>query len=254
MEKKRDYKKEVYLSRYILVYIIGFIILIISYIYNNEGFFLISLALIVISIFLHFLYLSTHIKKRFNKELTKEEYKKIYSYINKCRKLKIPDKKIKENLINVGWKINKIDYIFNIKLERKKERKKPLKIKLIKFKFPKINLPRIKIPSINLIKFLSKLKPRLKKKEIVSKPEIKPGESKKYKIFIKPSIKIAETDFDRLVNVVNSVGVIKISAVAKIFNISTKKVEEWSKILENHNLLKLHYPPLGEPELRKWEE
>ena len=60
-----------------------------------------------------------------------------------------------------------------------------------------------------------------------------------------------ETDFDKLYNLVQKKGKVKMSGVAKTFKIKRKKAEEWARILEDHNLLKVHYPPIGEPELIK---
>lgn len=63
-------------------------------------------------------------------------------------------------------------------------------------------------------------------------------------------LKRYETNFDRLIIILNRYKSVKISVFAKAFNISRQQIEEWAEILENHNLLEVHYPFLGEPELR----
>ncbi len=63
-----------------------------------------------------------------------------------------------------------------------------------------------------------------------------------------------ETDFDMLVNVVNQRGRIKLSEAAQTFKVSLKHIEEWGRILEEHDLLKVHYPAFGEAELVKKHE
>lgn len=60
-----------------------------------------------------------------------------------------------------------------------------------------------------------------------------------------------ETYFDALYKIVEKKGRVKLSVVAKYFGVDRKKVEEWASILEEHNLLKMHYPAVGEPELIK---
>ena len=59
-----------------------------------------------------------------------------------------------------------------------------------------------------------------------------------------------ETDFDKLYNYVKDNGTIKLKDIAKMFNLTEKQAEEWAQILSHEDLLKLHYPPFGEPELQ----
>ncbi len=58
-----------------------------------------------------------------------------------------------------------------------------------------------------------------------------------------------ETDFDKLIRLVQKYQTLRLSEVAKIFDIAPEKAEEWGKILEEHGLLHIHFPPIGEPEL-----
>ena len=71
---------------------------------------------------------------------------------------------------------------------------------------------------------------------------------------LKPIRGVSQTQFDELVNLVNKTGIVKVSEVAKKFGIPKQLAEEWGKILEDHKLVTLHYPTLGELELRKWKK
>lgn len=62
-----------------------------------------------------------------------------------------------------------------------------------------------------------------------------------------------ETDIDKLYRIVDKYKIVKLSEVKKVFNITNEKAEEWAKILETHDLIKIHYPPFGEAEL-KWKQ
>ncbi len=59
------------------------------------------------------------------------------------------------------------------------------------------------------------------------------------------------TPIDELFEIVMRVGRIKLGTAAKKFGAKKQQVEEWAKILEEHGLIEIHYPPFGEPELRK---
>jgi hypothetical protein len=58
-----------------------------------------------------------------------------------------------------------------------------------------------------------------------------------------------ETDVDKLYELTKEKGIIKIKEAAKILGIDTDQVEEWGRILEEHKLVRLRYPPVGEPVL-----
>lgn len=210
MKKRRGDKTNLYSIEYLILYIFGSIILIVSYLYDMSSFFLVGLLIMVISLYLS--YMSSNLK-------------------GKGIKVAKPKKK---------------------KPRVKKKRKK----KHLKFKLPKLKIPKVKLPKIKSKKFkLPKLKiPQIKLRKKPIKPKLRTDQGRKLRFVIKHSGKITETDFDVLVKVVNQVGIIKVSSVAKIFGISVKQAEGWGKILEKHNLLQLHYPPIGEPELRKWKD
>jgi hypothetical protein len=56
-----------------------------------------------------------------------------------------------------------------------------------------------------------------------------------------------ETEVDQLYELVKKNGMVKIKAVAKRFNVKREQIEEWGRILEEHDLAILHYPPFGDP-------
>ncbi|MBI2140376.1 hypothetical protein HYU14_05610 [Candidatus Woesearchaeota archaeon] len=63
-----------------------------------------------------------------------------------------------------------------------------------------------------------------------------------------------QTDLDAVYALLESYGKIKISAIAKFFQIDHKMAEEWAAILQDHDLAEIHYPAFGGPELRKWNK
>ena len=56
-----------------------------------------------------------------------------------------------------------------------------------------------------------------------------------------------------LKRLVDEKGKIKLTDVSRYFGISKELAEEWGRILEEHGLVKLHYPAIGELELQKWK-
>ncbi len=56
-----------------------------------------------------------------------------------------------------------------------------------------------------------------------------------------------ETNIDRLYELVRKKGFVKVAEVSKELGIDKDQIEEWGRILEDHKLLKLHYPPVGDP-------
>lgn len=59
-----------------------------------------------------------------------------------------------------------------------------------------------------------------------------------------------KTDLDKLYTLLNERKKLTVSEIAKSFDVSKKEAEEWGKILQEQNLIELHYPTVGEPELR----
>lgn len=58
-----------------------------------------------------------------------------------------------------------------------------------------------------------------------------------------------ETDVDRLYELIRDKGLLKVKDAAKLLKIENDQVEEWGRILEEHGLVRLRYPPVGEPVL-----
>lgn len=64
-----------------------------------------------------------------------------------------------------------------------------------------------------------------------------------------------ETNIDKLLALVKEKGAIKLNdTLSNSLKVSKTQVEEWAMILEEHNLVELHYPAIGEPEIRRLKE
>ena len=62
-----------------------------------------------------------------------------------------------------------------------------------------------------------------------------------------------ETDIDSLYLIIEKFKSVKFSEIAEVFKIDKTKAEQWAKILESHELVIIHYPAFGEPEV-KWKQ
>lgn len=60
---------------------------------------------------------------------------------------------------------------------------------------------------------------------------------------------VLETDVDKLYELIRDKGILKVNDASKKLGIRVEHVERWGRILEEHKLIKLHYPPIGEPVL-----
>jgi len=64
-----------------------------------------------------------------------------------------------------------------------------------------------------------------------------------------------KTTIDKLYELVLDCGVVRINdELSKKIGVSKTQVEEWAMVLEEHNLVELHYPAIGEPEIRKMHD
>lgn len=64
--------------------------------------------------------------------------------------------------------------------------------------------------------------------------------------------KMVETKIDTLFNLVDKRSKLKINEkLAKELGVSKARIEEWAVILEEHNLVTINYPAIGEPEITK---
>ena len=93
-----------------------------------------------------------------------------------------------------------------------------------------------------------------KEKIILKKPEIQMPIKRRLPITqIKNLVKQKsqyQTDIDLLYLLLKEYKLIKLSEIVEIFGITKEKAEEWALILEESNLAILHYPAMGETELR----
>lgn len=60
---------------------------------------------------------------------------------------------------------------------------------------------------------------------------------------------LIETPVDKLVILAKRKNGITSSEAAKLLGVSESQVEDWVRILEGHDLLKLEFPPIGEPKI-----
>lgn len=58
-----------------------------------------------------------------------------------------------------------------------------------------------------------------------------------------------ETKPDMLYRMVNLRGKVSVAESAKIFGVVEKQIESWALVLEEHKLIKIHYPAFGKPVL-----
>jgi len=58
-----------------------------------------------------------------------------------------------------------------------------------------------------------------------------------------------KTEIDELYELIQTKKKIRYIEAMKKFSIDKKKIEHWAKILEENNLIDIHYPAFGEPEL-----
>ena len=67
--------------------------------------------------------------------------------------------------------------------------------------------------------------------------------------------KTVATSIDQLYNMVQKYKRLRINdALARKLRVKRSQIEGWAMILEEHNLIELHYPTIGEPEIRKIEK
>ncbi len=64
---------------------------------------------------------------------------------------------------------------------------------------------------------------------------------------------IARTPIDHMLEIVKERGSVDISALSSEMNVPENVIENWARILEEHKLLSLEYPPIGKPRLVVYE-
>jgi len=88
----------------------------------------------------------------------------------------------------------------------------------------------------------------LEKTEKITVPSAQ-AEGEKIKKTVQEGVKI-ETNIDKLYQIVEKYGKIRINdALAAALKVTKVQIEEWAMILEEHGLLELRYPTIGEPEI-----
>ena len=96
------------------------------------------------------------------------------------------------------------------------------------------------------------------KMEVEFVTRIPDGELKhiRHKVNDYSDILTLETSIDKLYEMVQKEGEIKIRDAAKRFGVEAELIEEWGRVLENHELVEMHYPAFGELVLRSkdWTE
>lgn len=65
------------------------------------------------------------------------------------------------------------------------------------------------------------------------------------------SARSMETPIDKLLEIVTMKGSVRIDQAARAFKVKEKQIDEWARILEEHNLIEIHYPAMGKPILKR---
>jgi len=211
---------------------------------------IVGLLLFSLIIFMRPLVLSVIRIKKEKREIKKKEKIKRASEREerKEEKLRLKEEKMRRRLLE---KKKRREEKLRLKEEKRKRKEEEKRRKLLEREKEKL---KEKKPG-----FFSRLfEKRFKKEE---GREIKEEEKrpKKEKIplvkELSKSLKIEigeyETDIDVLYKIIEKKGRIKLSAIARYFGIDKRKAEEWAAILEEHKLAEIHYPAIGEPELRR---
>jgi len=64
----------------------------------------------------------------------------------------------------------------------------------------------------------------------------------------------SDTDIDGLYNILKEKKKLNLGTIARTFKITKENALDWSKILENHELVIIDYPTFGEPTIRIYEK
>jgi hypothetical protein len=60
-----------------------------------------------------------------------------------------------------------------------------------------------------------------------------------------------ETPLDELLELIMKKGTVRLVDAAKAFHVKESQLEEWARLLEEHELIEIHYPTIGKPILKK---
>jgi len=87
---------------------------------------------------------------------------------------------------------------------------------------------------------------------IVTKEDIIRGITKEFfEKSMKGEMSVIKTDIDKLISIVERKGPISILALSKELNVDPEQIEEWSKILEEREMIEIEYHAIGPPKLRR---
>ncbi len=178
--------------------------------------------------------------------------------LNKFKNLNLLNK-TRDNILNLGSKIKKD--INKLKINKKNNfLKKIITTKKVNTENTKLNKENKKPFSLNtkkIIDYKNKFFP-LKKKErpvfinIKQETNLLKNEAIKKKIEAKKETKnVLKTQFDDIVDLVETKERIPLSEITSKFNIDKKIAQEWGEILSDNDLIDYHIPAFGEPEFRK---
>ena len=204
-------------------------------------------------------------------------------YIQDCLKAKYPPEKIKAAALQAGWPQHLVDTAFTQRTTTPAQRskKKPLIILgslilllvillVVFYATDMLMLSDISalfsetpleiliaggvlllIIIVVLVLYMTKL--FKKRKQLAVQQQDKAVQEIKTQLNTQQTVQTADgsfqTDFDKLLQLVQERKKISLAEVAKSFNIPKEKAEDWGKILKEQDLLILNYPTVGEPEL-----
>ncbi len=124
----------------------------------------------------------------------------------------------------------------------------PYWIKNLKYASPKFYLGAIALLIGITIIFVLRIRKTVEKKKVEYKLQ-----EEEHVVAIKKELEAApsafQTDLDRLYQILVERGKISFNEITKAFNVTKEQAEEWGKILKEQDLVTIHYPPFGEPEL-----
>lgn len=260
-EKLKKFEHKIKIN-YDIFFLFGLVVVIIAYILSNWITAVLGLILMVVSLVAHHL---ANKKNKIKEKITKPEKtipdkapEKLQLLLEKpaaniLTKIKQEEKKAKEEEYSEKLKLKELQRTIK---EEEKQRKREEKLIQKSEKLAKAD-EKIKQKAIDKEK--KRLEKINKSKEKILMKEKALGKTQKNRKEIERIIKMKsslnlksryETDFDRMLLLIEKYERLKFSDAAKIFGISMDKVEEWAAILEQHKILKIHYPAIGEPELR----
>ncbi|MFH1294328.1 MAG: hypothetical protein ABIH90_00105 [Candidatus Aenigmatarchaeota archaeon] len=147
---------------------------------------------------------------------------------------------------------------FEMTDEKKKKTKEHTAVHKAKRKIAKPKIPK------HVVEKREKPKPHKGKVHGKGKMEVEfvtripDGELKhiRHKVNDYSDILTLETSIDKLYEMVQKEGEVKIRDAAKRFGVEPELAEEWGRVLESHELVEMHYPAFGELVLRSksWAE